>query len=92
MKKNNEEELKENIDNAIENIIKDTFYNIRDKYNTDIFNFRDLYYKTDYKYFKENYQDNWYNDVFPNLEIEVNANYKLYEKGSTLGGINNEQK
>ena len=29
--------VKENIDDAIENIVKDTFYNIRDKYNTDIF-------------------------------------------------------
>lgn len=85
-------QVKQDIDKAIENIVKDTFYNIRDKYNTDIFNFRDLYYKTDYKYFKENYQDNWYSEVFPNLEIEVNANYKLYEKGSTLGGINYEQK
>ncbi len=84
--------IKENIDSTIENIVEETFYNIRDKYNTDVFNFRDLYYKTDFKYFKENYKDNWYNETFPKLEIEVNANYKLYEKGSTLGGINYEQK
>ena len=83
--------IKENIDSTIENIVEETFYNIRDKYNTDVFNFRDLYYKTDFKYFKENYKDNWYNETFPKLEIEVNANYKLYEKGSTLGGINYEQ-
>lgn len=89
---NTVKKVKEEINSTIENIIKDTFYNIRDKYDTDIFNFRDLYYKTDSKYFKENYQDNWYNAIFPNLEIEVNANYKLYEKGSTLGGINYEQK
>lgn len=89
---NTVKKVKEEINSTIENTIKDTFYNIRDKYNTDIFNFRDLYYKTDSKYFKENYQDNWYNAIFPNLEIEVNANYKLYEKGSTLGGINYEQK
>lgn len=83
--------IKENIDSTIENIVEETFYNIRDKYNTDVFNFRDLYYKTDFKYFKENYKDNWYNETFLKLEIEVNANYKLYEKGSTLGGINYEQ-
>lgn len=83
--------IKENIDSTIENIVEETFYNIRDKYNTDVFNFRDLYYKTDSKYFKENYKDNWYDEIFPKLEIEVNANYKLYEKGSTLGGINYEQ-
>ena len=84
-------QVKENIDNTIETIIKDTFYNIKNTYNTDIFNFRDLYYKTDCNYFKNNYQDKWYTDIFPNLEIEVSANYKLYEKGSTVGGINYEQ-
>lgn len=88
---NTVKKIKENIDSTIENTVEETFYNIRDKYNTDVFNFRDLYYKTDSKYFKENYKDNWYNEIFPNLEIEVNANYKLYEKGSTLGGINYEQ-
>ena len=88
---NTVKKIKENIDGTIENIVEETFYNIRDKYNTDVFNFRDLYYKTDSKYFKDNYKDNWYNEIFPKLEIEVNANYKLYEKGSTLGGINYEQ-
>lgn len=88
---NTVKKIKENIDSTIENIVEETFYNIRDKYNTDVFNFRDLYYKTDSKYFKENYKDNWYDEIFPKLEIEVNANYKLYEKGSTLGGINYEQ-
>ena len=63
---------------------------IREKYNTDVFKFRDIYYKTDYKYFKEN-QDNWYEDVFPNLKLEVKSDVELYEKGNTLGGTKYER-
>lgn len=85
------ERLQKELNKNIEKTVKDTFYKIRDDYNTDVFGFRDLYYKTDHKYFKKNYQ-NWYEDVFPNLEIEVSSNLKLYEKGNTLGGTKYERK
>ena len=52
--------------------------------------FRDLYYKTDPKYFKKNY-DNWYEDIFPSLKLEVKSEIKLYEKGNTLGGTKYER-
>ena len=84
------EKIKDFLNESIENSVKDTFNSIRDKYNTDIFGFQDLYYKTDPNYFKENYK-NWYEDAFPNLEIDVNSNLKLYEKGNTLGGIEYER-
>ena len=84
------DEIRKNINKKIEEIVKNSFYTIRDTYNTDIFNFQDLYYKSDYNYFNKFYKDNWYSEIFPNLNIEVNANYKLYEKGTTLGGIKNE--
>ncbi len=84
------DEIRKNINKKIEEIVKNSFYTIRDTYNTDIFNFQDLYYKSDYNYFNKFYKDNWYSEIFPNLDIEVNANYKLYEKGTTLGGIKNE--
>lgn len=71
-------------------MVNKTFESIREKYNTDVFKFKDLYYKTDPKYFKENY-DNWYEDIFPNLKIEVKSKIKLYEKGNTLGGTKYER-
>ena len=82
--------LEEEFNKLTENMIKTTFENIREKYNTDVFKFRDLYYKTDYKYFKEN-QNNWYEDVFPNLKLEIKSEIKLYEKGNTLGGTKYER-
>ena len=50
---------------SIEEMVNKTFESIRKNYNTDVFKFRDLYYKTDYKYFNENCT-NWYEEIFPN--------------------------
>lgn len=83
--------LEKELNKEIEKMINNTFTKIRDEYQTDAFGFQDLYYKTDYKYFKENCQ-NWYEDIFPNLNIEVESKLKLYEKGNTLGGIEYEGK
>lgn len=70
----------------LEKDITDTFNNVRDKYNSDIFGFRELYYRNDYKYFKK-YCNDWYDDIFPNIKIEVTSKIRLYEKGNTLGGV-----
>lgn len=75
----------------LEKKITDTFNSIREKYDTDVFGFQELYYRTDYKYFKENCT-NWYEDIYPKIKLEVKANVRLYEKGSTLGGLRYERK
>lgn len=82
--------LQDNFNKLTEDMITNTFNSIREKYNTDVFKFRDLYYKTDYKYFNKN-QSNWYEDVFPNLKLEVKSEIELYEKGNTLGGTKYER-
>ena len=84
------DKLEKELNNYIKKTINDSFNNIRNNYNTDVFGFQDLYYKTDAKYFKQNCQ-NWYQDIFPYLEIEVESKIKLYEKGNTLGGIEYER-
>lgn len=84
------EELNKYFNKEIENMIKDNFNQIREKYNTDMFGFQELYYRTDHKYFKK-YCSNWYETTFPNIELEVKSNIKLYEKGNTLGGIKYER-
>lgn len=62
-----------------ENVL-DTFNNIRTNYNTDIFNFRDIYHKCNPKYLNQNYHS-WYKEKYPKLELKINSNIKLYEKG-----------
>ena len=72
--------LKKYLNNYIEENIINTFNNIRDKYNTDVMNFRDIYYKDNPKYLKKNYT-NWYEETFPKLTLKVKSNIELYEKG-----------
>ena len=82
-------QLSENLNKEIEALITRTITDIIDKYNTDVFGFQDLFYKTDPNYFKKNYQ-NW-SDALNKIEFDIKADYKLYEKGNTLGGSEYEQ-
>lgn len=85
------EKLNKSLNMELEKKITDTFNSIREKYGTDVFGFQELYYRTNYKYFKENCT-NWYEDIYPKIKLEVKANVRLYEKGSTLGGLRYERK
>ena len=80
----------ENVDNVkdiqkyfnkyVEENTLNTFNNLRNIYNTDIFNFEDAYYKKNPNYLNKYYR-NWYDKIFPNLNLKVNAKIQLYEKG-----------
>ena len=85
------EKLNKALNMELEKKITDTFNSIREKYGTDVFGFQELYYRTNYKYFKENCT-NWYENIYPKIKLEVKANVRLYEKGNTLGGIEYENK
>lgn len=85
------EKLNKALNMELEKKITDTFNSIREKYGTDVFGFQELYYRTNYKYFKENCT-NWYENIYPKIKLEVKANVKLYEKGNTLGGLRYERK
>lgn len=84
--------LNKELNKHIENVIKENFNSIREKYNTDIFSFRQSFYREDPKYYNTHCKDTWYESIFPNLTLEVKSNIKLYEKGNTLGGLNYESK
>ena len=85
------EKLNKALNMELEKKITDTFNSIREKYSTDVFGFQELYYRTNYKYFKENCT-NWYENIYPKIKLEVKANVRLYEKGNTLGGLRYERK
>lgn len=87
----NAKKLQEYFNKKTEEEILNTFNYIRNNYNTDVFKFRDLYYKTDPNYLKK-INNNWYTEIFPNLELEVKSNIKLYEKGHTKEAIKYERK
>ena len=80
-----EKELKKYIEDKIEKSIN----NIRKTYNSDIFGFLDLIYKTDYKTYKK-IKDNWYKDEYKNIKINIDVAINIIGKGNVLEG-NNEK-
>jgi len=87
----NIKEIQKKLNKDIEKLIKDSIKNINKKYNSDIYGFEELFYKTDYKYYNK-IKDKWYEEIFNNIEIEVKSNITIQEKGNILGGIHNDKK
>lgn len=81
--------VQKDLNKTTENFIEKALKNTIKKYNSDIYGFRDMFYKQDPKAYKK-IKDTWYEDVFPNLDIEVKANITLFEKGNLNGGVYHE--
>lgn len=84
------EKIQKDLNKSVEKLIKEGITDIIDTYNSDIFGYQDLFYKTDPKYYKK-IESDWYTKIFPNLEIEVKADYNIFEKGNLNGGVFNEE-
>lgn len=89
-KEKNIQKVQKDLNNNIETIIKDSIKSINKKYNSDIYGFKDLYYKKDPTYFKK-IKDNWDQEILNNIDIEVSSKIEIVEQGNLLGGIKNEQ-
>lgn len=85
----NIEQLQKKLENYLEQEITTNINNIRKTYNSDIFGFLDLIYKTDYNTYKE-IKNNWYDEEYKNIKINVDTNIKIIGKGNVLEG-NNEK-
>lgn len=73
------EKIKNNLINSINNTIS--------KYNSDIYGFLDLYYKNDYKYY-DKIKNNYYDDIFKNLDISINVKTTIPREGTILEVLN----
>lgn len=79
------ERINKGLNERIEEMVKKSFYGIRDKYNSDIFGIEDMYYKKMNGYYKTVKRD--WDEYFRNIEIEVESDVNLFSKGNGLGGI-----
>lgn len=90
----NSEKVIEDINNKLnkhyENIMKNNIKNINEKYNSDIYNFRNMIYIKDYKYYNT-IKDDYYNKVFNKLKYNINSKINLVTKGNLLGGTYEKQ-
>jgi len=77
--------INNNLNNYIETIIKESILTINKKYNSDIYNFKDMIYKQDPKYYRK-IKDSYYENIFNKLTYEINSNFELQGKGNIVGG------
>ena len=65
--------------------MKEEITTINKTYNSDIYNFKDIIYKQDTKYYNK-IKDNYYEKVFNKLTYEIKSNIELQGKGNIVGG------
>lgn len=82
--------IQDKMNNTIETLIKDTINSITKEYNSDIFGFKDLFYKTNPKEYKKIIKESK-EKFLKDLNIKVKSNIKIIEKGNLNGGIYREQ-
>ena len=80
------EDIKDKLNKRIENLVKNNVLSVINNYNTDIYGFKDMIYKKNPDYFKE-IKDSYYDDYFPNLDINVKSKVKIFKKGYITGGL-----
>ena len=85
----NIKKLEKQLESYLKKEINKNISNIRNKYNSDIFGFLDLIYKTDYKTYKE-VKDSWYKDTYKNIKINLSLSIDIIGKGNIVEG-NNEK-
>lgn len=88
-KEENIKKLEKDLEEYLNNEIEKNINNIRKNYNSDIFGFLDLIYKTDYNTYKE-IKDTWYKDIYQNIKINISSTIDIIGKGNVLEG-NNEK-
>lgn len=82
---NNETILKINkmLEQKIENIINDSIDSINQRFDSDIFGFKDLFYKKDPKYYKT-IKDQLTDENLKKLDVKVEVDMSLPQKGNIL--------
>lgn len=85
-KEKNIKKLEKSLNKRLEKMITSSFNSTREKYNSDIYGFEDLYYKKDPKYYNKIKKD-WDSKEFQKIKLKVKSNIKIVEQGNLLGKI-----
>ena len=82
--------LEKNLEKHLTNEIKNSIVSLNNKYQSDIYDFKELFYKTNPKFYniiKKDYYDKYFN----NIKININTDIKLIEKGTITKVIKDEE-
>jgi spore germination protein KC len=85
----NIKKIENKLNNDIEKLIKESITSTNTKYNSDIYGFKDLFYKTNPKQYKKLVKELGDN-FLTSLNIKVKSDIRIIEKGNLNGGIYNE--
>ena len=83
----NIKKLENDLTRYLNNKILNDLNDIRMKYNSDVFGFLDEIYKHDYKTYLK-VKDNWYDNIYQNMHININTKVNIISKGNIMEGIN----
>ena len=88
-KNKNLKKVENKLNRKIKNLIKKSIKEINKKYSSDIYGFKELFFKNNSKYYNriKNKDDKYF---LNNLEINIKCKIEIIEQGNILGGINNE--
>ena len=81
--KDNIRKIEKLFENKLEESIQKDINNIRNNYNSDIFNFLDTIYKYDYNTY-QNIKNNWYEETYKKIKVNINTNISIITKGNIL--------
>ena len=82
-------QIEEESNNKIKSLINDSIKSINYNFNSDIYGFRNMFYKKNYKYYNQ-IKDNWYDDFFKKIEYDIEVDLNLTGQGNTLKVIDDE--
>lgn len=79
--------LEKHVEKHINSQIKNSIISLNEKYESDIYDFRELFYKTNPKFYKT-IKDDYYEKFFNNIKIDVKTDINLVKKGTITRVIN----
>ena len=86
-------ELKNNFEEELKKWLHNSLNLAQKKYKSDVFGFGNMIYKQNFKNWKK-IKDSWDNEIFPNIEFEIDVNIDLSSKGSfeqTISEVKDEE-
>ena len=75
--------LKKDIEKYLQKKILKNINNIRNNYNSDIFDFIDIIYKHNHSYYQK-VKNTWYQGEYQHIKININPHIEIIEKGKIL--------
>ena len=83
------EKIEKKTNEYLKKLIDDSITNVKNEFNSDIFGFQNIIYKSNPKYYKK-IKKTFYEEYFNNINVSVKTNVKIISRGNLLKEIKYE--